>query len=135
MSDRIAVFSQGQVEQVGTPFELYERPASNFVADFVGSSNLASGMLLRPEKIALLPAGADAPEGFEAQPGSVREAVYLGAVTRYAVTLADGTSLAVMEANTAPLPARTRLLPGDAVLAAWPRLARVSIQRNKGESS
>jgi putative spermidine/putrescine transport system ATP-binding protein len=122
MSDRIAVFSKGRIEQIGSAFDLYERPASVFVADFVGSSNLLGGaMLLRPEKIQLLPAGSVAPEGFEAGEGIVREATYLGAVTRYQVALADGTLLHVMESNTRPVGERLRLAAGDAVLAAWPR--------------
>ncbi|GLR66534.1 ABC transporter ATP-binding protein [Acidocella aquatica] len=138
MSDRIAVFSQGRIEQVGTPFDLYERPNSAFVADFVGSSNLIGpghGILLRPEKILLLPPQAAPPEGYEAQPAQVREATYLGAVTRYQVVLADGGVLAVMEANTTPLGDRLRLTPGDKVLAAWPRSAatRLAPINNKGE--
>ncbi|MDR3683599.1 MAG: ABC transporter ATP-binding protein [Geothrix sp.] len=121
MSDRIAVFSKGRIEQIGSAFDLYERPASVFVADFVGSSNLLGGdTLLRPEKIQLLPAGSAAPEGFAIGEGIVREATYLGAVTRYQVALADGTLLHVMESNTRPVGERLRLAAGDAVLAAWP---------------
>ncbi|WP_297369164.1 ABC transporter ATP-binding protein [Acidocella sp.] len=130
MSDRIAVFSHGEIEQVGTPFELYERPASAFVADFVGSSNLWDSMLLRPEKVRLLAPAAPVPAGFEARPGVVREAVYLGAVTRFGVMLADGRALSVMEANTAPRAERLRLVPGDEVLALWPVEACVRISNN-----
>jgi putative spermidine/putrescine transport system ATP-binding protein len=107
MSDRIAVFNQGRIEQIGTPFDVYERPNSAFVADFVGSSNLlgpSRNILLRPETI------------------------YLGAVTRYRVTLDDGRSLDVMEANTRPLGQRLRLAPGDRVLAAWSPAAGAPIQ-------
>ncbi len=138
MSDRIAVFNHGRIEQIGTAFDLYERPNSPFVADFVGSSNLigaAHNTLLRPEKILLLPPQAAVPEGYEAQVAQLREATYLGAVTRYQVILADGTMLAVMEANTTPLGNRLRLVPGDTVLAAWPRAAATTLQpnNNKGE--
>ena len=122
MSDRIAVFSKGRIEQIGTAFDLYERPASVFVADFVGSSNLLGGTtLLRPEKIQLLAPGSAAPENFQAREGIVREATYLGAVTRYQVVLADSTHLHVMESNTLPVGERLRLAAGDAVLAAWPQ--------------
>ncbi len=122
MSDRIAVFSKGRIEQIGTAFDLYERPASVFVADFVGSSNLLGGTtLLRPEKIQLLAPGSAAPENFQAREGIVREATYLGAVTRYQVVLADSTHLHVMESNTRPVGERLRLAAGDAVLAAWPQ--------------
>jgi len=122
MSDRIAVFSKGRIEQIGTAFDLYERPASVFVADFVGSSNLLGGTtLLRPEKIQLLAPGSAAPENCQAREGIVREATYLGAVTRYQVVLTDGTHLHVMESNTRPVGERLRLAAGDAVLAAWPQ--------------
>ena len=131
MSDRIAVFSQGKIEQVGTPFDLYERPASEFVADFVGSSNLLGRALLRPEKIRLVP--VDAPVGDKvARPGVVREAIYLGAVTRYQVALDDGGELAVMEANIVPLADHLRLGTGSRVLAVWPQGAAMTIG-NQGE--
>jgi putative spermidine/putrescine transport system ATP-binding protein len=137
MSDRIAVFNHGRIEQIGTPFDLYERPSSAFVADFVGTSNLtgpAQNLLLRPEKILLLQPGAAAPDGYETQSAQVSEATYLGAVTRYQIRLADGASLAVMEANTMPLGTRMRLAPGDAVLAAWPAAAILPIN-NQGDIS
>jgi putative spermidine/putrescine transport system ATP-binding protein len=127
MSDRIAVFSQGRVEQVGTPFDLYERPASAFVADFVGSSNLRGGHLLRPEKITLQEPGATVTAGCIARPGVVREATYLGAVTRYLVVLEDGSQLAVMEANTVPLKDRLRLGAGSHILAVWRRDSAIDI--------
>ncbi len=135
MSDRIAVFNHGSIEQIGTPFDLYERPSSAFVADFVGTSNFAGpakNLLLRPEKILLLNPSAAPPDGYQTQPAQVREATYLGAVTRYQITLADGTSLAVMEANTMPLGNHMRLAPGDAVLAAWPATAILPIN-NMGD--
>ncbi len=136
MSDRIAVFSQGRIEQVGTPFDLYERPASAFVADFVGTSNLlgAGNTLLRPEKIKLLAHNAAVPQGYAAQQAVVREAIYLGAVTRYQIILQDGTSLAVMEANTMPLRNALRLDVGSAILAVWPAGAAMMIG-NQGEGS
>jgi putative spermidine/putrescine transport system ATP-binding protein len=130
MSDRIAVFSQGKIEQIGTAFDLYERPASAFVADFVGSSNLLGGnTLLRPEKIMLLAPGAAAPDGYETRSGIVREAIYLGAVTRYHVALATGAVLSVMESNMLPVGERLRLGVGDAVLAAWPHAAARDIEK------
>jgi putative spermidine/putrescine transport system ATP-binding protein len=135
MSDRIAVFNHGRIEQIGTPFDLYERPSSAFVADFVGTSNFtgpARTLLLRPEKILLLIPDTPPPAGYETQPAHVREATYLGAVTRYQIRLADGTSLAVMEANTMPLSTHMRLAPGDAVLAAWPAGAILPIN-NMGD--
>jgi putative spermidine/putrescine transport system ATP-binding protein len=111
MSDRIAVFNTGKVEQVGSPAEIYERPQTPFVAGFVGVSNLISGEVakritgseerftIRPEKIHL--AGADEKvEGdmFFAN-GRVRDVVYLGLYTRYLVELESGGDLVVVEQN------------------------------------
>ncbi|MDE1884146.1 MAG: ABC transporter ATP-binding protein [Rhodospirillales bacterium] len=135
MSDRIAVFAQGQIEQVGTAFDLYERPASAFVADFVGSSNILGNTLLRPEKLHLVPHAHAVPEGFEKRHGSVREIVYLGAITRAIVALEDGGTMQVMEANIVPVHGGLRFAPGDSVTVAWPRAASVIIggSINKGE--
>src|SRR5687768_2894007 len=75
MSDRLAVFNHGRIEQVGSPADVYERPATEFVASFVGVSNLVSGPLaqaltgqgatfsVRPEKIRLAAPGSAAPAG------------------------------------------------------------------------
>ena len=77
MSDRIAVFNQGRIEQIGTPAEMYEHPATEFVAGFIGTSNIIERdgrtFTVRPEKIRLLPGDAE-----EGEPGVVRAAVYLG---------------------------------------------------------
>src|SRR5438270_7550366 len=86
MSDRIAVFSDGRIEQVGTPGEIYERPANEFVAAFVGTSNIivrdGRRYLVRPERIRLL---ADGEQHARGVGGVVREVAYLGPVTRYVV--------------------------------------------------
>ncbi|WP_298225630.1 ABC transporter ATP-binding protein [Acidocella sp.] len=135
MSDRIAVFNHGKIEQVGTPIELYERPASAFVANFLGSSNILGDTLLRPEKLHLVPRAHAVPEGFEKRHGMVREAIYFGAVTRTVVALEDGGTLQVMEANIVPVQGALRFVVGDAVTVAWPRAAAVTIGNsdNKGE--
>ena len=82
MSNRIAVFNKGKIEQIGTPAEVYEHPSTEFVAGFVGTSNVIDRdgrrVTIRPEKIKLL--AADATEG---EPAVIRAAVYLGAITRY----------------------------------------------------
>ncbi len=111
MSDRIAVFNEGKVEQVGTPAEVYEHPASPFVAGFVGTSNLVDGEMamritgaarrfsIRPEKIHLSNSSVtNAPDTFCAD-GRVRVVVYLGLYTRYLVELAGGGDLVVVEQN------------------------------------
>ncbi|MBI5945281.1 MAG: ABC transporter ATP-binding protein [Chloroflexi bacterium] len=111
MSDRIAVFNQGRIEQVGTPSEVYEKPATPFVAGFVGTSNLISGDVakritgsektfsIRPEKI-YLGSLSDAPsEKMYSATGTVRDVIYLGLYTRYLVNLDDGGELVVIEQN------------------------------------
>jgi putative spermidine/putrescine transport system ATP-binding protein len=111
MSDRIAVFNRGRIEQVGTPAEVYERPASAFVAGFVGVSNLLSGagaqaitgspemFAVRPEKIRLCPPDAAAPADSYFADGHIREVIYLGQHTRYRVELDRGGELVVVEQN------------------------------------
>jgi putative spermidine/putrescine transport system ATP-binding protein len=104
MSDRIAVFSQGRVEQIGTPAEVYERPVNEFVADFVGTSNVIERggrrVTIRPEKIRMLDEHAPDPGGdAEVADGVVREVVYLGAVTRFVVALDSGETLVALRQN------------------------------------
>ena len=111
MSDRIAVFNLGKIEQVGTPAEIYERPSTAFVAGFVGTSNIIKGALaqqltgsaapfaVRPEKIRLCPPDTPATDGSCAVSGTVRDVVYLGMHTRYLVELAGGGDLTVVQQN------------------------------------
>jgi len=104
MSDRIAVFSDGRVEQVGTPGDVYERPANEFVAGFVGTSNVIvrAGVTytVRPERIRLLENGEQPTDrGVAVASGVVREVVYLGSVTRYVVELGEGETLVVLRQN------------------------------------
>jgi putative spermidine/putrescine transport system ATP-binding protein len=110
MSDRIAVFNEGEIEQIGTPAEMYEHPATPFVAGFVGVSNLISGALaeqitgsgerfsIRPEKIHLTaPSTQPDPDMFFVD-GRVRDVIYLGLYTRYLVEVGD-VDLVVVEQN------------------------------------
>ena len=94
MSDRIAVFSAGRIEQIGTPVEVYEHPASEFVAGFVGVSNLLERggrrFTVRPEKIRVLGEGVEAAPGDETEAGTVTAVVYVGSVTRTIVDLDAG---------------------------------------------
>jgi putative spermidine/putrescine transport system ATP-binding protein len=111
MSDRIAVFSEGKVEQVGTPSDVYEHPSSSFVAGFVGTSNLVSGEVaeritgsprrfsVRPEKIHLAESGEKIGSDMFSIDGRVRDVVYLGLYTRYLVELDGGGDLVVVEQN------------------------------------
>ncbi|MEU6143576.1 ABC transporter ATP-binding protein [Streptomyces sp. NPDC047081] len=112
MSDRIAVFDQGRIQQVGTPAEIYERPATPFVASFVGTSNLLEGesaqrvvgtpgvYSIRPEKIRVLKESAEADEPDHATAvGTVAEVVYLGDATRFLVDLDAGGRLTALQQN------------------------------------
>jgi putative spermidine/putrescine transport system ATP-binding protein len=96
MSDRIAVFNEGRIEQVSPPVELYEQPATEFVAGFVGVSNLlerdGARFTIRPEKIQLLDPTA-APNGLRTERGRIAEVAYVGMVTRYTVALEAGGEL------------------------------------------
>jgi len=98
MSDRLAIFNQGQIEQVGTPTEVYEHPQTEFVAGFVGVSNVLERggrrVTIRPEKIRM----SDEQAG-EGEPGTVREVVYVGMVTRFVVDLDGGGELVVVRQN------------------------------------
>jgi putative spermidine/putrescine transport system ATP-binding protein len=147
MSDRVAVFENGRIAQVGTPAEVYERPATPFVAGFVGTSNLLSGDVarsvlgrdgtfsIRPEKIRLvgLPTApgrggaSDAPEPELPQPtdeetsatGRVAEVVYAGASTRFVVDLDAGARLVVTQQNLTTSSADVAALRGTPVRLAW----------------
>jgi len=98
MSDRLAVFSEGRIEQLGTPEEVYEHPATEFVAGFVGISNVLERggrrFTVRPEKIQM---HLDDAGGGER--GLVRDVVYAGMFTRYIVELDSGGELTVVEQN------------------------------------
>ncbi len=103
MSDRVAVMSNGQIEQVGTPIEVYERPATEFVAGFIGISNvlLRDGVrfVVRPEKIRMLADGELADPGMRVEAGTVEEVVYVGMSTRYLVRLDRGEHLVAVRQN------------------------------------
>jgi putative spermidine/putrescine transport system ATP-binding protein len=118
MSDRLAVFNRGRIEQVGAPSEVYERPATEFVAGFVGVSNLLERdgrtITIRPEKIRLL--GPDSADG---EPGTVVAAVYAGMVTRYTVELDAGGVLQVVEQNLERSSADVSSVRGQRVRLSW----------------
>jgi putative spermidine/putrescine transport system ATP-binding protein len=135
MSDRLAVFSEGRLEQVGPPSEVYERPASAFVAGFVGTSNVITDDLarrlrgsteaftVRPEKLRCTPASAahDPADGEVRATGTIRSAVYLGERTRYTIELDGGGELVAVEQNRADGESAALAIPGTAVRVAWDR--------------
>ncbi len=145
MSDRVAVMNGGRVEQCGTPEDVYERPASSFVASFMGTSNLVAGtyrggevlieqgpalpvgpragvtdgsavsLSIRPEKIWL----SDFEPGMAKVSGVVRETVYSGPTTTYLIELAPGVTVSVLEQNTARSRMEDRWSGGEAVEIGW----------------
>jgi putative spermidine/putrescine transport system ATP-binding protein len=138
MSHRIAVFNEGRIVQVGAPAEVYERPATTFVAGFVGTSNLLSGpsavailghagtFTVRPEKIQVqdaeaLPADAPVPDDSYAAAGSIRSVVYLGPDTRFHVALDAGGELVVTQQNLATTSSEVLAQQGRAVRLVWKR--------------
>ena len=116
MSDRVAVYNAGRIEQVGSPAEIYEHPATAFVAGFVGVSNLLERegrrYTVRPEKIRVV-------TGAEGEPGTIRNAVYMGPVTRYIVDLDAGGQLSVLHQNLETSSLDVAAAQGQRVRLAW----------------
>jgi putative spermidine/putrescine transport system ATP-binding protein len=122
MSDRIAVFNEGLIEQVSTPVDLYERPGTEFVAGFVGVSNLlerdGSRFTIRPEKIQLLDAAAT-PNGLHTERGRIADIAYAGMVTRYTVDLDSGGKLQLIRQNTQSAEIDAGAAQGREVVVGW----------------
>jgi putative spermidine/putrescine transport system ATP-binding protein len=131
MSDRVAVFNQGKIEQVGSPAEIYEEPATAFVAGFVGTSNLLGGeaakailgqegtFSIRPEKVHLAEVDESAPEGSVGVLGVIEEVVYLGLYTRYKLTLDNGAEMTVVQQNLQTTSMDVLAARGRRVKAIW----------------
>ncbi|MGZ6299194.1 MAG: ABC transporter ATP-binding protein [Candidatus Limnocylindria bacterium] len=133
MSDRIAVFNRGKIEQVGTPADVYEHPSTTFVAGFVGTSNLLQGaaalailgregtFTVRPEKIRLGAPEETAATDEHSALGRIQEVVYLGADTRYIVALDAGGELIVTQQNLESSSMEALAAQGRAVRLFWQR--------------
>jgi putative spermidine/putrescine transport system ATP-binding protein len=131
MSDRIAVFNAGRIEQLGTPHEVYEKPATAFVAGFLGVSNLMSGekaqavvgrtdlVNIRPERIRLVGPGAKPGKDEMAISGVVIEVAYTGANTIYIVETAGGVRLISTKLNEELPGVGESFQTGDKVVALW----------------
>ena len=102
MSDRLAVFNDGRIEQIGPPAEVYEHPANAFVSGFVGVSNVlerdGKKFTVRPEKIRLIRDGEER-EGLQVERGRIVNVAYAGMITRYTVELDGGGQLQVVKQN------------------------------------
>jgi putative spermidine/putrescine transport system ATP-binding protein len=135
MSDRIAVFSQGKIEQVGAPGEIYERPVNEFVAGFVGTSNIVEQggrrHIVRPEKIRLL---AQDEQDSRAVAGVVSDVAYLGSVSRYSVATDSGQTLTVLQQNLDTSAEGARAQLGRRVRLTW-RSEDASVLDSKKEEA
>ncbi|WP_166986145.1 ABC transporter ATP-binding protein [Canibacter zhoujuaniae] len=105
LSDRIAVFNAGRIEQVGTAQELYDAPCSRFVAEFIGDSTIVESgetglaYVVRPERGTLFPSGADIPADMQAVPVTIKQSIYLGSGWKFEIELKDGTKGVVRSPN------------------------------------
>jgi putative spermidine/putrescine transport system ATP-binding protein len=134
MANRVAIFNEGRIVQLGSPAEIYEQPESRFVADFVGSANVLSPAFaaahggtskwtsLRPERIGVFPASAEVSAAQAHTDGEIKMISYQGSVTRFNVQ-ADGVRI------TAETPADSaRFKEGDKVRLIWPKSAMVTME-------
>ena len=136
MSDRLAVFDRGRIEQIGAPVEVYERPANAFVAGFVGVSNVVERggrrLTVRPEKIRMTDAGSKPADGWHAETGTIRDVVYAGMVTRFLVELDGGGELQVVRQNLETSSAEALDAKGRAVLLEWRPEHQLELHDNPG---
>ena len=134
MSDRLAVFNLGGIEQVGTPEAVYEHPANEFVAAFVGTSNLLErdgvSFTVRPEKIRLLGEGAG-DDGLEVERGRVIDVAYAGMMTRYMIELEAGGELQVVRQNLEETSREAHEQRGRQVFVGWRREHTVPVAQRE----
>lgn len=136
MSDRIAVFDKGRIQQVDKPAAIYEKPQNKFVADFVGVSNLISGSAaqsilgksgtytVRPEKITLGQIGANA----TTTSGVIKEVEYLGPATRFLIELDAGISLVALRQNTAENSVEVEALRNTKTTLSWDKASEYEVK-------
>jgi putative spermidine/putrescine transport system ATP-binding protein len=139
MSDRMAVFNKGKIEQVGSPAEVYEKPATRFVAGFVGTSNLLTGaaaeqivgqsgtFTVRPEKIRLAEPEETPSSDESSGLGHISKVVYLGPDTRYLVDLDAGATLVVEQQNLARTSSDALAQEGRKVRLIWKRIHNLAL--------
>ena len=140
MSDRVAVFNKGRIEQVDTPRNLYMRPATAFVAEFVGTSNVLRGELaaklsnssqpfsIRPEHIHLVAADSAIASHEVETSGLLYDVQYQGSTTRFELQLDNGQTLSISQANSQWLDSTPAYQPGQRLTARWPRDAMVQLR-------
>ncbi|GAA1118086.1 ABC transporter ATP-binding protein [Arthrobacter flavus] len=131
LSDRVAVFNEGRIEQIGTPTEVYERPATPFVAGFLGISNLLDAEVakavtgldslvsIRPERISLRTLDASISPDERSVVGTIDEVVYTGPSTRFVVIDETGMRLIAEVQNSGTSSTRHQFARGATVRAVW----------------
>lgn len=138
MSDRLAVMNNGLIEQVGPPAEVYERPETEFVAGFVGISNVLERdgrrFIVRPEKIRIVSASESTEPGARVEPGVIRDVVYAGMITRYVVDLERGGQLIVVRQNLETTSADVSDATGRSIRLAWRQEDSTVIADNQGDN-
>ncbi len=138
MSDRVAVFNNGRIEQVGPPAEIYEHPVNPFVAGFVGTSNLLerddTRFTVRPEKVRLL--DGESTSGLHTERGRIVHVAYAGMITRYLVELEAGGTLQVVRQNLDSSSQEELERQGTSVIVGWLPEHTVAIaEQEKGEEA
>jgi putative spermidine/putrescine transport system ATP-binding protein len=138
MSDRLAVFDEGRIVQVGAPSEVYEHPANEFVAGFVGVSNVLERggrrFTVRPEKVQLIEDGATEPrEGWHIEAGRVVDTQYAGMVTKYLVELDGGETLLVVRQNLETTSSEALEMRGRQVHVGWRDAQASAIREEEGQ--
>jgi putative spermidine/putrescine transport system ATP-binding protein len=138
MSDRVAVFNEGRIEQVGPPAQIYERPENPFVAGFVGTSNLIERdgrrFTVRPEKVRLL--NGDSLDGLHTERGRIVNVAYAGMITRYLVELEGGGTLQIVRQNLESSSQEELGRRGSDVVVGWLPEHTVAItEQDKGEEA
>jgi putative spermidine/putrescine transport system ATP-binding protein len=131
MSDRIAVFNEGSIEQIGTPQQVYEKPQTKFVASFLGVSNIFEGAAakeifgsptmvnIRPERVKLVPEATKLSADESGVVGTIIEASYIGATTIYVIQTQSGQRLIATRLNEELPDQINRFETGDRVGAVW----------------
>lgn len=114
MSDRIAVFNAGRIEQLDKPEIIYRKPATQFVTQFVGQTNALNidgkSLRVRPEHMTV---GTKKTAGFNSISGKLFDIIFAGAISRYVVKTDDGQTIVVTNSNS-------ELKPGETVVVSWP---------------
>ncbi len=136
MSDRIAVFNEGRIEQVGPPADVYEHPQSEFIAGFVGVSNVLERdgrrYTVRPEKIDFLEDGREPRPDWHVEQGVVSDVQYVGPITRYHIALDEGGLVQVLEQNLEEGSSQVLEAKGRRVRVGWRRDQESEIDRTEG---